>query len=132
MAENKKEHIKLENLEIYQVGRELSKTVWLIFKDLDFQSKKLNGDQFVRATDSVAANIAEGYGRYHYLDKIKFMYNARGSLVESKHWFETIDERNNINPDLSQRYKVLYSNLEPKLNAYISSIYRTKINKPQN
>ncbi|GIV44793.1 MAG: hypothetical protein KatS3mg035_1916 [Bacteroidia bacterium] len=31
------------------------------------------GDQFVRATDSIGANIAEGYGRFHYLEKLKFL-----------------------------------------------------------
>lgn len=44
------------------------------------------GDQLIRVIDSHAANIAEGYGRYHYLDRIKFYYNARASLLESKHW----------------------------------------------
>jgi len=37
-----------------------------------------------RAALSVPANIAEGFGRYHYLDKAKFYLNARGSLYELK------------------------------------------------
>ncbi|HRZ29314.1 MAG TPA: four helix bundle protein [Candidatus Paceibacterota bacterium] len=41
------------------------------------------GTQFITAIDSIGANIAEGCGRFHYLDKNKFMYNARGSLMES-------------------------------------------------
>ena len=39
-------------------------------------------DQLRRATSSVTANIAEGFGRYHYKDKVKFYYNARGSIKE--------------------------------------------------
>jgi len=41
------------------------------------------GDQMLRSARSVTANIAEGYGRYHYLDNAKFCRNARGSLYET-------------------------------------------------
>ncbi len=40
--------------------------------------------QVKRASLSVPANIAEGFGRFHYLDKAKFYLNARGSLFELK------------------------------------------------
>jgi four helix bundle protein len=39
-------------------------------------------DQIRRASTSVGANIAEGFGRFHYKEKIKFYYNARGSICE--------------------------------------------------
>jgi four helix bundle protein len=39
--------------------------------------------QMRRSSKSVMANIAEGYGRYHYLDKLRFFYIARGSLDET-------------------------------------------------
>ena len=34
---------------------------------------------------SIGSNLAEGYGRFHYLDRNKFNYNARGSLIEALH-----------------------------------------------
>src|SRR5437773_8228567 len=37
------------------------------------------GDQLLRAARATTANIAEGYGRFHYLDNAKFCSNARGS-----------------------------------------------------
>ncbi|NBS53827.1 MAG: four helix bundle protein, partial [Spartobacteria bacterium] len=40
------------------------------------------GDQLTRASRSITANIAEGYGRFHYLDSSKFFSNARGSTYE--------------------------------------------------
>ena len=39
-------------------------------------------DQLVRAARSTTANIAEGYGRFHYLDNAKFCSNSRGSAYE--------------------------------------------------
>jgi len=40
------------------------------------------GDQLLRAARSATANLAEGYGRFHYLDNAKFSSNARGSCCE--------------------------------------------------
>lgn len=40
------------------------------------------GDQMLRAARSTTANIAEGFGRYHYMDNAKFISNARGSCWE--------------------------------------------------
>ena len=40
-------------------------------------------DQSKRSSKSVPANIAEGSGRYYYMDNVRFCYNARGSLDET-------------------------------------------------
>ena len=88
------------------------------------------GDQFIQSTDSVGGNIAEGYGRFHYLDRIKFFYNARGSLLESKHWFELLDERSFLkNKELKNEYKYIYENLKPQLNSFINAIFKNKSKK---
>ena len=39
-------------------------------------------DQLIRASRSVTANIAEGFGRYHYQENIQFCRQARGSMQE--------------------------------------------------
>ena len=38
--------------------------------------------QIRRASVSLTNNIAEGHGRYHYLEQLKFLFHARGSLQE--------------------------------------------------
>lgn len=38
--------------------------------------------QLLRSSRSATANIAEGWGRYHYKENIKFLLNARGSVAE--------------------------------------------------
>jgi four helix bundle protein len=74
--ENKR-FIELQDLEVYQLARRLSKDAWGIYSGMTFEQKKIIGDQFIRAVDSVGANIAEGYARYHYLDKVRFYYFSR-------------------------------------------------------
>ena len=84
----------LNDLEVYKLARELSRIGWKIYQNLNWQTKKIMGDQFIEAVDSVGANIAEGYGRFHYLDRIKFYYNSRASLIEcNEHWIELLKER---------------------------------------
>lgn len=58
---------------VYKLTRELSRIAWVIYEKLEWRIKKIMGDQFIESTDSVSANIAEGYGRFHYLDKVKFI-----------------------------------------------------------
>ncbi len=77
--------MELENLEVYKISREISELAWKEYEQLDWQDKKVMGDQWISALDSIGANIAEGFGRFHYLDKNKFNYNARGSLLEGIH-----------------------------------------------
>lgn len=62
----------------------MAETVYNIARD--FPDCELYGltSQVKRAALSVPANIAEGFGRYHYMDKAKFYLNARGSLYELK------------------------------------------------
>jgi len=125
----KKNHILLKDLEVYKLARELSKIGWRIYNGLNWQDKKIMGDQFITATDSFGANIAEGYSRYHYLDKIKFFYNARASLTEAnEHWLEILQERAKVKEDDYQGYKKVADQASLKLQNFISAVYRAKNN----
>ncbi len=66
------------------MAKELVKEVYALVSG--FPKEELYGitAQIKNCSVSVPANIAEGYGRYHYLDKAKFYLNARGSLLELK------------------------------------------------
>lgn len=121
------DYLTLEKLETYKYAIKLSEIAWKIYDDLDFNSKKIMGDQFVETTDSVGANISEGYGRFHYLDRIKFYYHSRGSLLESRHWFNLINNRLLIkNNFLKENYLKTYKKLRPLLNGLINSTYQQK------
>ena len=121
-----KEYLKLENLTVYQLARELSRIGWEIYSSMDWQTKKIMGDQFIEAVDSVGANIAEGFGRFHFLDKAKFYFNARGSLIESKHWLDLIREREKTSNDKIDGFTECYKNLHPALNGLIESVKKQK------
>ncbi len=124
---NKKNYILLEDLEVYQLSRNLSKIAWEVYSSLDWQTKKISGDQFIESTDSVGANIAEGYGRFHYLDKIKFFYNSRASLNEcNNHWLELLDERGKVDSKRYKEFKAIAEKLSLKLNNFISTTYKSK------
>ena len=119
-----KEYIKLGDLDVYKMAVELSREAWKIYKRLDWRDKKIMGDQFIESTDSVGANIAEGYGRFHYKDRAKFYYNARGSLLESQHWSLVLYERKKMSKEefysLLDKQKAIHK----KLNSYIKTCYK--------
>jgi len=119
-------YIPLEDLKVYQLSVDFSNESWEIYESLDWKMQKIIGDQFIRSIDSVGANIAEGFGRYHYLDKIKFYYNSRGSLFESKHWIELLFERKIIDEKKYFELIEIYNNIKPALNGLINSIYKNK------
>ena len=124
-----RKYILLSDLEVYKLARELSKTAWEIYESLDWQDKKTMGDQFLTATDSVGANTAEGYGRFHYLDRIKFYYNSRASLSEANdHWIELLNERGKIKKEKYNSYKTVAKDLGIRLNNFITTTYRQKNN----
>ncbi len=121
-------YIKLEDLEVYKIARKLSSIAWNIYEAMNWQQRKIMGDQFVESTDSVGANIAEGYGRFHYLDKIRFYYNSRGSYLESKnHWLSLLNERKCIDVRFYDEYMKVSEDFLIKLNNFISSTYKAKI-----
>jgi four helix bundle protein len=61
------------------------------------------GDQLLRAARSTTANIAEGYGRFHYLDNAKFCSNARGSCGETLDHLITGNDEEFVSAELLDR-----------------------------
>ena len=79
---NEKPHSTFEDLEVYQLAREFRKTMYRVAKRLPDIEKFGLASQTRRAALSLTNNIAEGHGRFHYLDQIKFTLQSRGSLEE--------------------------------------------------
>ena len=81
-ATEKKHPSTFEDLKVYQVAREFRKEMYRVARRLPEMEKFGLASQIRRAAVSLTNNIAEGHGRYHYLDQIKFSLQARGSLEE--------------------------------------------------
>ena len=90
-----------EDLECWQACREVhffivKQVVLVLPKDEKYRL----ADQLLRASRSGTANIAEGYGRFHYLDTAKFCSNARGSVYEVLDHLITAESEGFISTDL--------------------------------
>ncbi|OFY50291.1 MAG: hypothetical protein A2W85_16180 [Bacteroidetes bacterium GWF2_41_31] len=119
---NDRNFITLKDLKVYQLARVLSSKAWDVYCDLTFEQKKIMGDQFIRSMDSIGANIAEGYGRYHAMDQVKFYLYSRGSMFEAYyHWTSLLFERKIISEADFGYINTHSKDLEVRLNNFISS-----------
>jgi len=78
--------------------------------------------EFIRAIDSVAENLSEGYGRFHYKENKNFYYYSRVSLYESKTWITKVFNRELISEVDYESLKSDINTIGVKLNNYIKSI----------
>ncbi len=82
-----------EDLLVWQKARELTKIIYKTTEAYPSSEKTNLISQLRRATTSVCANIAEGFGRYHSQESIQFYRTARGSLAEIKsHLYISLDQ----------------------------------------
>ncbi|MEO7922544.1 MAG: four helix bundle protein [Chitinophagaceae bacterium] len=75
--------LRLEELEVYKIAMEIGDMVWAIVDKWEYFPKKTLGSQYVEAADSIAMNISEGYGRFHFKENKNFCYYSRGSAKET-------------------------------------------------
>jgi four helix bundle protein len=112
----------LQNLEIYKEAMDIGESVWKLVLQWDHFSKDTIAKQVVRSADSIAANLSEGYGRYHYKENQKFCYYSRGSAEETQTWIEKSVRRDLVDRDTARNLYDQIENYKKRLNAYIRSI----------
>ena len=113
--------MKLEDLQVYNLSMQLGEEVWNIVIKWDDFTKDTVGKQLVRAIDSVAANLSEGFGRYHFREKTHFSYYSRGSLYETKTWLTKANNRKLISDEKFQNLFTEIEKIGVKLNNYIAT-----------
>src|SRR2546421_6804900 len=86
------------------------------------------GDQFLRAARSTTANIAEGYGRFHYLDNAKFCSNARGSCWEVLDHLITSRDEELLSEELMMKGRDFVAAAIRLLNGYMRYLRQAKPN----
>ncbi len=115
-----------ENLEVWKVGRELRIFISGLCKK--FPKHEIYGlvQQIKNSSRSVTANIAEGYGRFHYQENMQFCRQSRGSLEETKdHAYTALDE-NYISKEEFDAFLEKYEKCLKLLNGYLSYIKTEK------
>ena len=119
----------LEDFKTYNKAIEVGEIVWQEVAKWSFFEKDTIGKQLVRSCDSIAANLSEGLGRYHFKESRNFSFYSRGSLFETRTWLDKAKNRKLIDEEV---YKTLETALEvigKMLNTYIKSI--GTLNEPE-
>lgn len=70
------------DLIVWQEGHKLAVLIYQTTRKFPKEETYSLSDQMRRASVSVTSNIAEGFGRQGYKEKIQFYYIAHGSLTE--------------------------------------------------
>jgi four helix bundle protein len=83
-------------------------------------------DQIIRSSRSVTANLAEGYGRYHYLENIKFCTYSRGSLDETKDHLTVALDEEYMTLEQFEKYEAKITEVKQLINGYIRFLRNKK------
>ncbi len=112
----------LEELRVLQAASEIADEFWRKVVQWDAFAREVVGGQLTRAADSIGANIAEAYGRFHYGEKIQFLYYSRGSLFETKYWLNRALARKLMPLSEAQGFAIRLTDLARQLNAFADSL----------
>lgn len=100
----------------------LGEEVWNEVSKWNILEKDTMGKQLIRSCDSIAANLSEGLGRYHYKETRNFSFYARGSLFETRTWLTKARNRNLITMEQFNNFNTELDQIGKMINGYIKSI----------
>jgi four helix bundle protein len=117
----------LIDLEVWKRSRTFRKEISILVTKFPKEERFRLGDQLIRASRSVSANIAEGHGRFHFQENIQFCRQSRGSLVECFDHLTVALDQEYISLELFDELIFKYEELIKMLNGYISYLKKRKI-----
>jgi four helix bundle protein len=120
------EKARFEELRFYQTAVTLLKAAYKLAEQLPEHEKYNLVSQLRRAALSTTLNIAEGYGRFHFPDRLRFFYYARGSLLETLSGFVAAHAVGYIDDEQLAWARQTTSETTAALNAYINYIRKQK------
>lgn len=118
MVENN-HYFSIEESRAYKISSELGEIVWDIVQKWPWLARRTIGIQWIDATDSISANLIEGFGRYHKKDRVKFYFNAKGSAMESEEWMKKAAKRRLISKSEYEKLTMLFKDLPREINFQI-------------
>jgi four helix bundle protein len=108
-----------EDLEVYKAAREFRKAMYRVNRQLPAFEKYELGSQIRRASVSLTNNMAEGHGRFHYPDQIRFFLHSRGSLEELVDDLNVCLDENYVSSDEVTRLKEQSREVLILINGYL-------------
>jgi four helix bundle protein len=114
--------MKFEELRVLQSAEAVADGIWRQVVRWDPFAREVVGGQLARAGDSIGANIAEAFGRFHYGEKLQFLYYARGSLFETKYWLNRTLARDLMQSAQVRDYASWLTDLARQLNAFAATL----------
>jgi four helix bundle protein len=115
-----------EDLDCFKLALDIVVNAHSFAKTLPPEEKYDMVTQMCRATKSITANIAEGYGRYHYLDSLKFYSNARGSLEETLAHLINARALGYADQKYFEEFYALIRQTEKALNGYMTYVRKLR------
>ena len=113
-------------LETWKQARKIRMIIAKMVRSFPPEEKFRLVDQLVRCSRSITNNIAEGHGRFHYQDNIRFCVIARGSLSETLDHVIIANDEDMISQDTLNSFKIEYDQCLKLLNGYIQFIKKKK------
>jgi four helix bundle protein len=112
----------LEELAVLKSVEAIADDIWKIVIRWQAFERDTISKQLVRAIDSIGANIAEAYGRYHFGEKLRFLYFARGSLYETKYWLNRCDTRGLLTKNQVEAFTSQLTLTAKQINVFANSL----------
>ena len=119
--------MNLDKLEVWVRAKDFAVVIYKeVIPCLPADEKWNLNQQLKRAAQSIPANIAEGHGRYHFLDNVRFCYIARGSLTEVQSHLILAHELGYLPDEIYKRMTTQAESIGKQLNNYIAYLKRSK------
>lgn len=112
-------YFTIEETKAYQISSKAGELVWAEVSVWPWFAKKTIGSQWTESTDSISANLVEGFWRYHKKDRVRFYYNARATTMESAEWTKKAAQRKLISKAKEGEILALLEELPRQINFQI-------------
>ena len=120
------------DLDIWKEAHALRLEIYRISSSFPKEEKYNHTSQIRSSSSSVADLIAESHGRFHYADKVRVLYQARGEAEETRSQLSLASDLKYISKKTFDELDVRYNNLCMRINKYIMSLNKKKqINESQ-
>ncbi len=116
-----------EDLQVWQKAHGLTVRIYKLVSQFPKEVRYTLSQQICRSAASIPANIAEGTGRNSLKEYVYFLYNARGSVEETKYHLILAHELGYLSTNTFTELKGGYNQIGRMLNGLIKSL-KQKLN----